>query len=269
MLDFPTQSAAHHGLYTVHHTLAVNAKRYANCIALTQDNVRLTYEEFNVRANQLAHELIARGVRVGDHVGVLAGNTIPHVIALYAVAKAGAISVVFDAKWVAREIAQSVQFFDCSLVVIDRAHAAQVSNPAIASLKHGVIWCDWRDPARCELEQAYRSRPGFDPDIPILEDAVFMFMLTSGTTGRPKGCIKTHKSYLHSCVINLHGKRMVAGLRELLVVPIYYNSGRNSLITQLTFGGTIYLRERVDPTDTLAAIHNERIEGLALAPHQF
>ena len=67
--------------------------------------MRLTYEEINTRANQLAHELIARGVRPGDHVGILAGNTVPHVIALYAVAKAGAISAVFDVKWVARETA--------------------------------------------------------------------------------------------------------------------------------------------------------------------
>ena len=76
-------------------------------MALAQGDVRLSYEEFNVRANQLANELIARGVGPGAHVGILAGNTVPHVIALYAVAKAGAISVVFDVKWVPRETAQS------------------------------------------------------------------------------------------------------------------------------------------------------------------
>ena len=95
-----------------------------------------------------------------------------------------------------------------------------------------------------------------------------MFMLTSGTTGRPKGCIKSHKSYLHSCIINLLGKRMAEGGRELLVVPIYYNSGRNSLITQFSFGGTVYLRERFDPTDALSTIQNEKITCLALAPQQ-
>lgn len=256
------------GLYTVHHTLAVNAKRHANRIALAQDAARLTYEEINTRANQLAHELIARGVRPGDHVGILAGNTVPHVIALYAVAKAGAISAVFDVKWVARETAVSIDLFHFRLLIMDRAHVAQVAPEAMASLPYGVMWCDARDPGRCEFEQAYRTRPGSDPNAAVSEDSVFMFMLTSGTTGRPKGCIKTHKSYLHSCIINLQGKRMVTGLNELLVVPIYYNSGRNSLITQLSFGGTVHLRERFDPTDTLATIQDERIACLALAPQQ-
>jgi acyl-CoA synthetase (AMP-forming)/AMP-acid ligase II len=263
-----TSPSATFGLYTVHHTLAVNAKRYANRIALAQDGARLTYEEMNARANQLAHELIARGVRPGDHVGVLAGNTIPHVIALYAVAKAGAISAVFDVRWVARETAISIDLFHCSLLIMDRTHTAQVAPAAAASLKYGVMFCDVRDPANCEFEQAYRTRPDFNPDIAVSEDAVFMFMLTSGTTGRPKGCIKSHKSYLHSCIINLHGKRMGQGISELLVVPIYYNSGRNSLITQISFGGTVHLRERFDPTDTLETIQNERIACLALAPQQ-
>lgn len=256
------------GLYTVHHTLTVNAKRYATRVALAQNGIRMTYEELNARANQVARELSARGVCPGDHIGILAGNTIPHVIALYAVAKVGAISVVFDIKWVARETAISINLFHCKLMIIDRAHSASVSTEAFASLRNGVLWCDAHDAERCEFEQAYRRRPDGTLPVPVTDDDVFMFMLTSGTTGRPKGCVKTHKSYLHSCVINLVGKRIQPGMSELLVVPIYYNSGRNSLITQLSFGGIVYLRERFDSIDILATIEEERIACLALAPQQ-
>jgi acyl-CoA synthetase (AMP-forming)/AMP-acid ligase II len=268
MTGRPTSTASAFGLYTVHHTLSVNAKRYATRVALAQNGVKLTYEEMNTRANQLAHELIARGVHPGDHVGVLAGNTVPHVIALYAIAKAGGISAVFDVKWVPRETAIAISLFHCSLLIMDRAHTAQVEASAVAPLKHGVMWCDAHDPSRCEFEQAYRSQPDSDPDVAVPEDATFMFMLTSGTTGWPKGCIKSHKSYLHSCTINILGKRMGGGVSELLVVPIYYNSGRNSLISQLSFGGTIHLREAFDPVDTLSTIQNEQIACLALAPQQ-
>jgi acyl-CoA synthetase (AMP-forming)/AMP-acid ligase II len=261
-------SASAYGLYTVHNTLAVNARRYANNTALAQDATRLSYEELNERANQLAQELIARGVRPGDHVGILAGNTIPHVIAIYAAAKAGAISVVFDVKWVARETAQAIHLFKCDLLIVDRSNAKQVSEEEIAAVRYGILWCDAKDPGRCEFQAAYRTRPATDPAVPVTDGAVFMFMLTSGTTGRPKGCVKTHKSYLHSCIINVLGKRMGGGLRELLVVPIYYNSGRNSLITQISFGGTVHLRERFDSTEALEIIQRERITCLALAPQQ-
>jgi acyl-CoA synthetase (AMP-forming)/AMP-acid ligase II len=261
-------SCAPADLYTVHHTLSVNAKRYANRIALAQGGVRLTYEQFNSRTNQLAHELIARGVRPGDRVGILAGNTIPHVTALYAVAKAGAISVVFDVKWVPRETSISIALFNCQLLIVDRAHTEQVAPEALASLKNRVVFCDAHDPERCEFEQAFRARTDQDPAVSTSHDSVFMFMLTSGTTGRPKGCIKTHASYLHSCIINMLGKRMGPELSELLVVPIYYNSGRNSLISQLSFGGTVHLRERFDPEDALGTIQREKIACLALAPQQ-
>ena len=254
--------------YTIHDTLAANAKRFATRIALDQGGARVTYEELNARANQLAQELFARGIRSGNRVAILAGNTIPHIISIYAVAKIGAISVVLDMKWVARETTQSLALFDCSVLLMDRAHESQISAEAVTSLKYGVMVYDSRDPERCDFTRAYRARPDAEVAVPVSEDAIFMFMLTSGTTGRPKGCIKSHKSYLHSCIINLVGKRMTEGGRELLVVPIYYNSGRSSLITQLSFGGTVYLRERFDPKDVLSTIQSEKITCLALAPQQ-
>ena len=268
MVDPSPTVPATFGLYTIHHTLTVNAKRYATRVALAQNDVQMTYEELNVRSNQLARELGCRGVRTGDHIGIIAGNTVPHVIALYAAAKIGAISVVFDVKWVARETAISIELFNCKLLLIDRAHAASMSPELIVSLRIGVLWCDAHDPEGCDFERAYRTHPDRPLNVPVTGDDVFMFMLTSGTTGRPKGCVKTHQSYLHSCIINLVGKRMQPGMSELLVVPIYYNSGRNSLITQLSFGGTIHLRERFDSTDILTTIEKERIACLALAPQQ-
>ena len=93
-------------------------------------------------------------------------------------------------------------------------------------------------------------------------------MLTSGTTGRPKGCIKTHQEL--SAQLHHQPSRQADGrrLNELLVVPIYYNSGRKQPdhAAQLRRNG--HLRERFDPTDTLATIQNERIACLALAPQQ-
>lgn len=256
------------GLYTVHNMLAVNAKRYRGLVALEQGGVRLSYEELNARANQVAHEIIERGVRPGDHVGVLAGNTISHVISLYAIAKAGAVSIVFDVKWVPRETGVAIGLFGCRLVIADRAHVGQLAEDAVAAVPCGVMWCDAREPLNCEFEGAYKAQSVANPDVPVSEDVTFMLMLTSGTTGRPKGCVKTHKSYLHSCINNLLSKRMGGGIKELLVVPIYYNSGRVSMITQLSFGGTVHLREAFDAGDVLKTIQDERIACIALAPQQ-
>jgi acyl-CoA synthetase (AMP-forming)/AMP-acid ligase II len=253
-------------LYTVHRTVAVNALRYPERLAVSDGHAHLTYRELDARASQLAHELIARCVTAGVHIAILAGNTVPHVVALLAAAKAGAISVVLDMKWVACEINQAVALFECRAMFIDKAHLSQIDGETRRMVNDNIVEADFRSPD-FGLERIFRERPAADPAIQVCDDDIFMLMLTSGTTGRPKGCIKTHESYLHSCMINFTSKRMVEGERELLVVPIYYNSGRSSLITQLCFAGSVYLRDRFEPEPALQMIQNEKITCLALAPN--
>lgn len=253
-------------LYTIHRTLSVNAIRFPGRLAVSDGKTSLTYRELDAQANRLAHELIARGVPRGAHIAILAGNTVPHVVALYAAAKAGIVSVVLDMKWVAREINQALDMFGCKALLMDKAHAAQTDGDTRRLVNDNVLTFDYQRQG-FGLEEVLQSRPESDPGLDVSGEDIFMLMLTSGTTGRPKGCIKTHKSYLHSCILNFTSKRMIEGERELLVVPIYYNSGRSSLITQLCFAGSVHLRDRFESDAALRIIQEQKITCLALAPN--
>ena len=256
------------GLSTIGRSLAVSAKRFPTKTAVSHPRGALTYRELDDRANQLAHCLIERGIGPGQHVAVLFDNTVEHVIALYAVAKAGAVSVVLDVKWVARELTQALSLFDCDLLLMDQLYESRIAAEAAALLKRGIVAFDRDDPARSEFDQAFAKYPATEPAVNIADEDVFMIMLTSGTTGLPKGCIKTHKSYSHSCAIASIGRLINHESSELVVVPIYYNSGRMSLISQLSFGGTVHMREKFDPKDVLETIQREKITCIALAPTQ-
>lgn len=253
-------------LYTIHRTLAVNAIRFPQRLALSDGYTSLSYRELDEQANRMAHQILAQGIPRGGHVAILAGNTVPHVVALYAVAKAGLISVVLDVKWVAREINQTLEMFGCKLLLMDKSHQSQIDSETRRRVDGNILTFDFRK-SGFGLDEIAETRSSLDPGIPISGDHIFMLMLTSGTTGRPKGCIKSHKSYLHSCILNFTSKRMVEGERELLVVPIYYNSGRSSLITQLSFAGSVYLRDRFQPQEALEIIQDRKISCLALAPN--
>ena len=181
-----TRAAASFGLNTVHHALTVNAKRFPNRIALIQDGARLAYETLDKQANQIANALITRGLKPGDHVGILAGNTISHVLALYAVSKAAGISVVFDVKWVAPRDGTSDRSFSMLPEIVDRAHSAQLPPGVEAGLRLGVLYCDHKNPEACEIAQACQSYPDRDPTRPVAGNDIFMFMLTSGTTASRK-----------------------------------------------------------------------------------
>ena len=245
------------GLWTMGRQLTLNARRFPAKTALADRRRALSYRTLNASVNGLAHALLARGVAKGDHVALLYGNTIEHVIALYAAAKIGAVAVVLDAKWIAREIAQALALFDCGFLVYDPAHEAQLPEdlpPHLAFDERDAVWL--------------AAQPAGEPAVEVADHDVFLIMLTSGTTGLPKGCIKTHISYAHSNALAASSQHIDERSRELIVVPIYYNSGRVSLVNLISLGGTVHLRERLDPEEALATIERERITSLALAPTQ-
>ena len=255
-------------LMTVGRSLRIAATRQGGKLAVADPRGSLTYCQLDERANRFAQALIARGVKPGEHVGILFDNTVEHVVSIYGVARAGAVSVVLDVKWVGREIVEALGLFDCTCLIHDESHPVQLGAEADALLPHGRIGFHPRSSGASEFDRLAKSFPADEPDVLIGDDDVFMIMLTSGTTGVPKGCIKTHKSYWYSAAAASMTRRITPRSRELIVVPIYYNSGRMSLISQLWFGGSVYLRERFDPVDVLAIIEREKITCIALAPTQ-
>jgi acyl-CoA synthetase (AMP-forming)/AMP-acid ligase II len=253
------------GLQTIGRTLSVNTKRVPNKTALSTPRGALTYRELNTHVNQLAHCLIGRGLKRGDNIAVLFSNTIEHVITLYAVAKIGLVSVVLDPKWVPRELAEALSLFDCNFLIADSALADDRFHAAIGRDFPAI---SFGGAGGFSFDQSLKKFPSTDPPCNVSDDDIFLIMLTSGTTGRPKGCIATHKSYWHTCALTCISTPVDEDSRELLVVPICYNSGRSSLITQFFVGGTVFLRERLDPREALETIQRERITCLALAPTQ-
>ena len=150
-----------------------------------QDRFRqITYSELNTRVNQLAHGLLSMGVRKGDSVAVMVGNRIEHLEILFATAKIGALAIPLDIKWKALELGSVVSFFKPSLLILqqeciaelERARSIQDLNflkpIVIADLSYGGL-----------LDGQSTAEPGAHVD----EDDPFAVLLTSGTTGFPKG----------------------------------------------------------------------------------
>jgi acyl-CoA synthetase (AMP-forming)/AMP-acid ligase II len=74
-----------------------------------------------------------------------------------------------------------------------------------------------------------------------------------------------HKTYAVQCMNSAVGRGCNEFSKELSVVPIYYNSGRSTVVAHVFFGGTVYLRNRFDARETLELVEREKISSLALA----
>src|SRR5690348_7309037 len=182
------------GFSSIGRGLLISARRFPDKPALIEiDRLALTYAELNAGVNRLAHHLAAQGIRKGDHVAVLSDNSIEHMIALYAIAKAGAVSVALDPKWTPLETAQALSFFDCRLLILDRALADKVAAVAPGSPELGIVQYE-RQPADCELLELVGNCPDTEPPVDVRDQDVCTLVLTSGTTGFPKGVIRTHRN---------------------------------------------------------------------------
>jgi fatty-acyl-CoA synthase len=244
----------------------ISARRFPDKPALIEiDRLTLTYSEMNRGANRLAHELAARGVRKGDHVAVLSENSIEHIVALYGIAKLGAVSVALDPRWTASETARAITQFDCRLLILDLALHDRLASLPPGAPELGTLGYD-KSGARCELLDAVAGRPDREPEIDIRDQDLSTLILTSGTTGLPKGVMRTNRNVEIGCINGVLGKAQDETSRELAVVPLYYGSGRGSIIGQIYLGGTVYVMTRFDAERAASVIDREKITAVAMAP---
>ena len=95
-----------------------NAWKFPLKIAAKDRSAQITYGELNARVNQLAHGLLALGVRKGDGVALSVGNRIEHLEIIFATAKIGALAIPLDVKWKALELASVVAAFEPRFIIL-------------------------------------------------------------------------------------------------------------------------------------------------------
>jgi acyl-CoA synthetase (AMP-forming)/AMP-acid ligase II len=246
--------------------LAVSARRFPNKPALVEiDRLTLTYAQLDQGVNRLAHRLVSNGLGRGDHIAILSENSIEHMIALYAIAKIGAASVALDPRWTTHETARALAFFDCKFLILDNALKDKIALLSPDTAPFGVLRYA-KHPSRCDLLDSVAAYPASEPGIPILDQDVCTVVLTSGTTGLPKGVVRTHRNVEMGCINGVLGKAQDESSRELAVVPLYYGSGRGSVIGQIYLGATVYLLPHFEAERVASLIARERITAIALAP---
>lgn len=255
------------GYATVGRALRVSAANFPDKVAVMEvGRESLTYRDLNALANRLAHFMATRGVTKGDNVGIVLLNSIEHAALLYALAKIGAVSVAIDPLWTPVEVARSVDCFDCRMVFVDRALQGRIETIDRAKVPYGVAVFDGAAPLSVSVGPDIMAQPASEPGVEVLDYDVFTLVLTSGTTGLPKGCMRTHRNVEMGCLKDALGKNLNNTSKELVVAPIYYGTARGSLIGQIYVGGTVHLMAKFDERAVVDHIKAHGITEISLAP---
>ncbi|MGF3139303.1 class I adenylate-forming enzyme family protein [Streptomyces diastaticus] len=251
-------------LHEVLHASVAHADRE---YVVTADS-RLTYAQHAAQVASLARVLRERyGVAKGDRVAIAAANSPEWIQVFWATVSIGAVAVAFNAWWSARELAHGLSNAEPALVVADAKRCARLADCAVPVLSV-------EDDVRRFLT-AHPQAPL--PSADVAEDDPAVILYTSGTSGRPKGAVHTHRNLL--AVIEYH--RLNDALSQasgdptapkdrvhLLALPLFHIASLHNLVVpRLATGSKVALHQRAFDVDAvLGMVERERVTNWGAVP---
>jgi long-chain acyl-CoA synthetase len=190
-----------------------------------REKERLTYREFQKRAHPLARTLQDASLKAGDRAAIIMTNQSKWLISAYAIFFCGGVLVPLDYKLTPDEQWQLLSHSSASVLITEysiwRQLAAANGRSAATNLKSIYVT---EAPANADLSGALRWESALDATgdptfVPRTRQDVATIVYSSGTGGRPKGCMMTHENYLEQCVALTSLYPFAPGFRYLSILP--------------------------------------------------
>jgi fatty-acyl-CoA synthase len=241
-----------------------SAVRFPEEAALIDELGTLTWLDVHERSNALAHALADRGIVEGDGVAILCRNHRAFVDTTLACMKLGTTALYLNTSFAGPQVTDVVRREAPTALIFDEEFA-EFTAEAGRRRKRFVAWSEpdgkLRDP---RIEDLIRDGDRSDPPPPAEPGRVVI--LTSGTTGTPKGAQRKQPESLDP-VAGLFAKiPLRARERTLIAAPMFHSWGMAHFSIALGLSSTMVLRRRFDPEDTLATIDRHRCTALAVVP---
>ena len=240
-----------------------------------------THEVVEVLARSLANTF---GVRPRDRVAIAMRNYPEWVLAFWAAARLGAVVVPLNAWWTGPELAYGLADSGAKVLVADGERLERVAAELAGTAVDTVIGtrADRLPGGALSLDDVLAQAPGGDlPAVEVGPDDLATIMYTSGTTGRPKGAMGTHRN-LGGHIMNAMYAALARGASvpgaapeagapvrpvTLLTFPLFHVGGLHSFLLPYTVsGGEVVLLYRWDVAQALDLIEREGVNAIAGVP---
>ena len=235
--------------------LAVTAARWPNRAAVIDDDGTLDYRRLRSATESLARELLSDGVGPGEAVGVMCRNGRGFVAGVFAAAMVGADVVLVNTDFRSDALAAALNAHGITTMVADNEFAERIR----AADDSVVVF----DPAPIFRATAHEGDPR-----PNVAAPGRIVLLTSGTTGKPKGVPRTPqlRSAVGVWVTILDRTRLHTGSRISVAMPMFHGLGLGMLMLTVALGGTVLTQRQFDAEAALAQASLHRADGFTAVP---
>ena len=233
--------------------IAAATARYPLAPALIDDYGAITYADLWAATDGIGRTLQARGVGPGNTVGILARNGRTFVLSLVAATKVGADIVYLNTGFAGPQLADVVAHESVDTLLYDDAFSEIVADAGASVTLSGT-----------ELRALGRERSA----VPLAPTRHMgrQVILTSGTTGRPKGAARGGSGGVDSLTPLLEVVPIRARDTVVIAAPLFHAWGLVHLGVGLGMSSTAVVQAQFDPEETLAAIAEHRAAGLVVVP---
>jgi fatty-acyl-CoA synthase len=263
------------GLLNLGQALAAQARLAPQKIGASDLTRALTFAQWDERARRLANALKGLGLASGDRIAVLAYNCLEWVEIYAAAAKAGLVVAPINFRLIAREALYIIEDAECAALIVQDELVSVVEEIAGAlSIKQErrIHFGAARTPAGFrDYEALLAAAAANAPDVRVKLSDPWVLMYTSGTTGRPKGVIRSHGGGAMVGLVTEIELKLDRDDSALLVMPMCH---ANSLyffgaFAQMGAATHIYSRKSFDPEHAIRTLAEKRASFSSLVPTHY
>ena len=231
-----------------------------DAIALVTAKEEFTYRDLRQAAGRALDAFHSAGFVSGDRIGILGGNSLFWVSSYLAAMKLGAIAVPFATKLPPHELAQQIQQTGCRGICVEKRLNKKFSSEfsdSLTVMDEGIL-------TRASSLSLPEEAHGFDEN----QDAAWM--LTSGTTSKPRVVRITHANIRSNTDSIIQYLGLTGAERMMSILPFYYCFGTSLLHTHLRVGGSLVLGDTIGfPEKVLDLMEEKNCTGFAGVPTTF